>query len=76
MDCPFCSIPMKEGCITGDGRTKVRWTENGEKLHLSDILSEKGIVKSAKYSLFVKFSISGYYCTVCRKIIFDTDIEK
>lgn len=75
MDCPFCSIPMKEGYITGDGRTKVRWTENGEKLYLSDILSGKGIVKSAKYSL-VKFSISGYYCTVCRKIILDTDIEK
>lgn len=66
---------MKEGCISGDGRTKVRWTENGDKLYLSDILSEKGVVKSAKYSL-VKFSISGYYCTVCRKIIIDTDIEK
>lgn len=66
---------MKEGCISGDGRTKVRWIENGEKLYLSDILSGKGSVKSAKYSL-AKFSISGYYCIVCRKIIIDTDIEK
>lgn len=66
---------MKEGCITGDGRSQVRWTENGEKLYLSDILSGKGIVKSAKYSL-TKFSIRGYYCKICGKIIIDTDIEK
>lgn len=74
MKCPFCSSPMREGCITGDGRTKVRWIENGEKLYLSDMLSGKGIVKSAKYSL-AKFSISGYYCTICKKMIFDTEIE-
>lgn len=75
MNCPFCSSPMKEGEITGDGRTKVRWCENGEKTWFFDIISEKGILKSVEYS-WAKFKINGYYCPVCSKMIFDTEIER
>lgn len=32
MNCPFCNKEMIKGVITGNGRAKVRWYADGEKI--------------------------------------------
>lgn len=32
MNCPFCNKEMIKRVITGDGRAKVRWYADGEKI--------------------------------------------
>ena len=73
MKCPFCENEMQIGLITGDGRTKVHWTPEGEKLSLIDNIVGKGRI-DADYTLS-QFKIKANYCTKCKKMIFDTDIS-
>lgn len=72
MLCPYCDTEMKKGVLTGDGRSKVRWHENGEKIGMVDKISGVGMI-DAKYTL-TTFEIESYYCENCHKMIFDTDI--
>ena len=73
MQCPYCNTEMKKGVLTGDGRSKVRWHENGEKIGMVDKLSGVGMI-DAKYTL-TTFEIESHYCESCHKMIFDTKIS-
>ena len=75
MKCPYCENEMMNGSLIGDGRTKVRWHNEGEKIvTFEKITSEKGMIE-AKYKL-TTFTIKGYYCDKCEKIIIDTKVKK
>lgn len=75
MECPYCHQEMQKGSITeSGGRSKLYWQPEGQKLTFFDKLSGTGVIK-AKYTL-ASFTIEANYCTSCKKIIFDTDIEK
>lgn len=73
MKCPFCENEMQLGLITGDGRSTVHWTPEGEKLGVLASMVGKGRI-DADYTL-TKFSIKANYCSKCKKMIFDTDIS-
>ena len=72
MKCPFCEGEMKKGVMSGDGRSKVFWEPENEKLGLMDKIVGKGII-DADYSL-TKFKIQSDYCQTCKKMIFTTNI--
>ena len=75
MKCPYCGNEMMNGALIGDGRTKVRWHNEGEKIcNLEKITSEKGMIE-AKYTL-TTVTIKGYYCDKCEKIIIDSKVKK
>lgn len=74
MNCPFCNNEMITGVMSGDGRARISWQPNGEKLGLMEKLCGKGAV-DAKYTLGT-FKIDTEYCPSCKKMIFDTDIGK
>lgn len=75
MNCPFCNKEMIKGVMTGDGRRKVRWHAEGEKISLTEsAFTEKGLI-DANYTL-TKFNIDSFYCENCRKMIFETDVKK
>ncbi len=66
---------MKPGTLTGDGRAKVRWKVQGEKIGISDkLFTEKGCVR-ANYT-FTEFQIPSDYCNKCDKIIIDAHLSK
>lgn len=73
MKCPYCNAEMHHCTITGDGRSKVRWEQEGEKAALLDRLTGKGEL-DARYTL-ASFSIPADYCPACRKMIFSTEIR-
>jgi hypothetical protein len=75
MDCPFCGKEMKSGILSGDGRSKVRWKEGEKKSNVWDKLSLTGGLTGVKYTLS-SFTIPAYFCPDCKKMIFDTDVEK
>ena len=74
MRCPFCGKEMRKGVLSGDGRSKVFWEHENEKLGVMDKLFGKGMI-DAEYSLS-KFKIQADYCDDCKKMIFSTDIGK
>ncbi len=74
MKCPFCGEKMLEGFISGDGRSKVYWEADGEKINFLEKALGRGMI-DAKYSLS-KFKIHSFYCPFCSKMIFDTKIGK
>lgn len=74
MVCPFCEAEMQHGRLTGEGRSKVVWERDGEKLGFLDKIGGIGAV-DAKYT-FSKFIIEADYCPKCRKMIFSTNIAK
>ncbi len=81
MNCPFCNNEMVKGTIIGDGRSAVRWNTQDKKCGTEKLFDNvekmlgKGCITAAKHSL-TKFEIDGFYCESCKKMIFDTDIEK
>ncbi len=75
MECPYCKQEMKRGFLKGDGRSKVRWQEEGKKNSLADKLAGAGLPEVAKYSLGA-FQLPGEYCKRCKKLIIDTEISE
>lgn len=73
MECPFCGKEMSKGILSGDGRSAVRWNAGDKKAGFMDTLNGSGVITAAKHSL-ATFTIEAYYCTSCKKMIFDTDI--
>lgn len=73
MKCPFCEKEMKKGIISGDGRSKIFWEPQNEKLSVMDKMVGKGMI-DADYSL-AKFKIQADYCENCQKMIFSTNIS-
>ncbi len=73
MKCPFCEKEMKKGVMSGDGRSKIFWEPQNEKLGVMDKLVGKGMIE-ADYSLG-KFKIQADYCDCCKKMIFRTNIS-
>ncbi len=74
MICPYCGKEMREGLLTGDGRSALRWSDNDEKLSIFDKLGGKGTVESAQYN-WAAFKLDAVYCSDCKKLIIDTDIQ-
>lgn len=75
MVCPFCGKDMEKGVLSGDGRSSVTWKAGDKKANLIDKLGGSYKLGAAKYTL-TAFTIESYYCSACKKMIFDTDIEK
>ena len=75
MTCPFCGKEMEKGIMSGDGRSKVRWKAGDKKSDIWDALSFSGIVTGIDYSI-TSFTVESYFCPACKKMIFDTDVEK
>lgn len=73
MKCPFCERKMQKGVISGDGRRKIFWEPQNEKLGVMDRIVGKGMI-DADYSLAI-FKIHADYCKVCKKMIFSTNIS-
>lgn len=73
MKCPFCEKEMKKGVISGDGRSRIFWEPQNEKLSVMDKIVGKGMI-DAEYSLS-KFKIHAEYCDACKKMIFSTNIS-
>ena len=75
MECPWCGKQMQKGILSGDGRTNVCWKAGGEKTGWMDRLLGTGKLTAVKRTL-TAFSIETYFCPQCRKMIFDTDVQK
>lgn len=75
MECPYCKQEMKKGYLKGDGRSKVRWKEEGKKRSFGDTLAGVGLPMAVKY-YWVDFKIPGEYCKQCKKLIIDTEISE
>ncbi len=75
MKCPYCNDEMKKGTITGDGRAKVKWVPEGDKIGAGDLFTEKGVLSAPTYSMS-KFKMSSFYCERCKKMMFDTEVKK
>lgn len=75
MICPFCGKEMKRGIMSGDGRSRIFWKAGDRKAKAAERLVGVGEVSAAKYRLGT-FTMETYYCEVCRKMIFDTDIGR
>ena len=75
MECPYCKQEMKKGYLKGDGRTSVRWHEEGEKLTLTDVIAGIGLPEAVRYG-FGTFKLPGRYCEKCKKLIIDTEISE
>lgn len=75
MECPYCKKEMKQGYLKGDGRSKVRWQEEGKRISLGDKMAGSGLPEAAKYSLGT-FQLPGWYCKSCKKLLIDTGITE
>lgn len=81
MNCPYCAGEMQSGTIRFDGRFHIRWFPDGQVKTRSDrfwdALGGVGGLTAAQYNWSgVLGSISSDYCPTCKKMIFETDIEK
>lgn len=77
MNCPFCGKAMEHGEIVGDGRTKIRWEPEGlYPTRLDKIFADPwhGRLTGAVYQAGVR--ITADFCPTCKKMVFDTDIER
>lgn len=75
MECPFCGKEAEKGILSGDGRSKVRWKAGEKKSDFWDTLSFSGGVTAVKYHL-TSFTVETWFCLSCKKMFFDTDVEK
>ena len=75
MPCPYCGKEKEKGILSGDGRSKVCWKADGRETGWADKLIGTGKVTAAKYTL-ASFRIEAYFCNACKKMVFDTDIQK
>ena len=75
MQCPYCGKEMRKGILSGDGRSNVCWKEGERKAGWTENFFGTGKLTAVKHSL-ASFSIETYFCDHCRKMIFDTDIQK
>ena len=74
MTCPFCGKEMQKGILSGDGRSAVTWKAGDKKTGGFDRFIGIGKLTAARYSL-TAFTIDADYCTSCKKMIFETDIQ-
>lgn len=74
MNCPYCNEEMQHGVLRGDGRSPVRFDQEGRKLSWSDKMAGIGVVK-LKLS-WGAFRIEADYCEKCRKIILGAEVGK
>lgn len=75
MICPYCKKEMEKGVLSGDGRSGVYWKAGEKKVGFMDKMGGTGRLKAVKYSLAV-FEIDSYYCSGCKKMIFDTELTE
>ncbi len=75
MICPFCNKEMIKGVLSGDGRSMVTWKAGDKKANVLDKIDGLGKVTAVKRSL-ATFTIETFFCSSCKKMIFDTDITK
>lgn len=78
MKCPYCNEEMQHGKLSGDGRSGVRFDQEGIKLSWSDKIAGIGTVKTTEGSgmNFWRFELEGDYCEKCGKIILDAEVGK
>ena len=75
MNCPFCGKEMERGILSGDGRSRLVWKPEGQKLSWTERLAGKRRVTAATYQLGT-LKLDAFFCDSCRKMIFDTDVGK
>ncbi len=75
MQCPYCGKEMLKGILSGDGRSNVCWKAGEDKTGWADSFLGKGKLTNVKHTL-TSFSIETYFCAPCKKMIFDTDIQR
>lgn len=74
MKCPYCNEEMQHGVLRGDGRSPVRFEQEGKKLSWSDKLAGIGALKLKM--IWGTFRIEGDYCEKCKKVILDAEVGK
>ncbi len=74
MNCPYCSKEMKKGKMIIAGNAAPYWMADGDKRHIEDVFTGKGLLQ-AKHSFMMAHSIESFYCPDCKKMIFDADIQ-
>ena len=75
MICPFCGKEMEKGILSGAGRSKLRWKAGDKKADIWDALSYSGGVSAVNYTL-TAFSVESFFCSTCKKMIIETDVDK
>ena len=75
MECPYCKQEMKRGYLKGDGRSMVRWYEEGQHISIADKVAGTGLPEAVEYS-WGKFKLPGEYCKSCKKLIIETGITE
>ncbi len=78
MKCPYCEGEMQHGKLSGDGRSRMHFVQEGKKLSWADHLTGVGTVtaKSGSGMNFWKFELEAGYCEKCKKIILDAEVGK
>lgn len=74
MKCPYCNEEMQHGVLRGDGRSPVRFEQEGKKLSWSDKLAGIGVLKLKMG--WLTFCIEADHCERCGKIIMDAEVGK
>ena len=74
MTCPFCGQAMRRGVLSGDGRSRLIWQDEGRKLAWAERLTGKGRVTAARYRPG-KVRVDAYFCKPCGKMILETDVS-
>ena len=76
MNCPYCNGDMQAGVIRFDGRSGMRWEKEGHPIDFWDSLGGIGCLTEAEYGFWGSGSIKGTYCSSCKKLIIETEIQK
>ena len=76
MNCPYCGSEMQSGSIHFDGRSRIKWKADGQQPSFWDSLGGIGCLAEAEYGFWGSGSIKGTYCSSCKKLIIDTEIQK
>ena len=76
MNCPYCGKEMQPGTIQFDGRSRIKWKSEGQQPSFWDSLCGAGCLTDAEYSFWSVGSLKGSYCSSCKKLIINTDIQK
>lgn len=75
MECPYCKKEMKKGILSGDARQGISWKEGDKKASMFDKLGGSHCLTAAKSNLST-FKIVAYFCSDCKKMIINTDVQK
>lgn len=71
--CPYCNNEMKKGNIYVASNVVPYWLEDSDKRGVIDSIGGKGAIPFK--TTLTKHQIESCYCSTCKKIILDADLQ-